>query len=490
MNILVNKFLQCINSGHDFGDNELDLQNRHNIINISVFLAISGLIFGNMLNYIDENYRALVINTVAIIILFSTAVALRFLPKYFELITTAFAIEYLILFNLLLFVSEPSDLKHMWILTFPSLIFFYKGSKIWVFWVSLLIITLYLTKLQPFYEIAYSLRDITYLNVVVLVMTVVIYFYKDRIDSGNELIREQKDQLETLTEQLEKKVSKKTLELEELNAHLEQKIEDKARELTEKDAFILAQSRQAAMGEMISMIAHQWRQPLSTITLEIANIKINTMLGNVSISDTNDALEKISKTIIYLSDTIDDFQSFFRPNKDKELTSLCQLVERGVNFTEPRLKILNVNLEYTCNRPIMMKIHSNEFTQVIINILNNAIDALEASKVKKPFIKITNIVSNNGSEIHICDNAGGVTPENMHKIFEPYFSTKGKNGTGLGLYMSSMIIEKELFGKLEVINNDEGAEFIIKIPVVSQIIDEERMKKMLEQQESERATKA
>ena len=427
-------------------------------------LAILGLIFGSFNNFIKDDYHGLVLDSIAIVILFTTAMLMYFKRSLFEVVTLILSIEFIILFNLLLLTSQPQDLKHIWLMTFPALIFFYSGTSTWLRWIAFFILTLFISKAQPFYEMAYTYHEIFYISVVIVFMTVVIYFYKARIDQGNVVIKRQKDQLELLTQELESKVQSKTQELTELNLHLEQKVEDKAKELVAKDAMILAQSRQAAMGEMISMIAHQWRQPLSTITLQISNLKIKSMLGEQSIDQTNHALEHISDTIIYLSETIDDFQSFFKPNKKEEIKNICELVERGTNFALPRLKVADIELHYSCHKKIPILTYPNEFAQVVINLINNAIDALLENKIGDPNIYVDIHESKEHIEVSIEDNAGGIEEEIINRIFEPYFSTKGKNGTGLGLYMSKMIIEKELQGTLEIVNTKRGACFSIKIP--------------------------
>jgi len=429
-----------------------------------VALAIFGLIFGSFNNLYQNDYLGLIVDVIAIFILFSTVIVIRYKKALFEIITSILTIEFIILFNLLLLISQPQDLKHIWLMTFPALIFFYKGTKTWLFWVALFIFSLFISKSLPFYTMAYSYHDLSYISFVIIMMTVVIYFYKARIDQGNVVIKRQKEQLEHLTKELESKVDKKTQELTELNQELEQKVEQKAKELVAKDAMILAQSRQAAMGEMISMIAHQWRQPLSTITLQISNLKIKSMLGSQSVEQTNDALEHISDTIIYLSETIDDFQSFFKPNKKEEEKNICELVERGTNFAQSRLKVANIELHYSCNKKIPILTYPNEFAQVIINIINNSIDALLEKMVTTPEIYVEIHEFKEYITITIEDNAGGIKEEIINRIFEPYFSTKGKNGTGLGLYMSKMIIEEELQGTLEVQNSTHGACFSIKIP--------------------------
>jgi len=449
----------------NFDDKDFDNKLRHNIINLTVLLAIMGLIFGATNNFFKADHTGVIVNLSAITILLITVSFLRLRKEKFELIMTILTVEFIILFNLLLAISEPAALKHIWLITFPALIFFYRGTKAWLAWVGIFVVSLFFTKLQPFYTINYTYGEIFYISVVIVTMTVIIYFYKSRIDLGNQTIIDQKEQLEILTKELESKVAEKTKELRELNLSLEEKVDEKAKEVVQKDALILAQSRQAAMGEMISMIAHQWRQPLSTITLQISNLKINSLLGKQTVEETNDALEHISDTIIYLSDTIDDFQSFFKPNKQQELKNICELVERGTNFAKPRLNVANIKLLYSCDKEIHILTYPNEFAQVIINIINNAIDVLLERKVAEPTIKVSIVQGSQNIEIAISDNAGGIDMENSSKIFEPYFSTKGKNGTGLGLYMSKMIIENELGGLLEVQNNSEGAVFVLTIPL-------------------------
>ncbi|MCJ7764856.1 MAG: ATP-binding protein, partial [Thiovulaceae bacterium] len=444
-----------------------ELKARYHSINIMVLITIFGFLFAIVDNLLTHKFITGVIIDFGIIAMFvTTALLLRFSKAYLEPITTFIALGFLIIFSLLVVTTPPASLNHVWLFTYPALVFFYKGDKSWLVWVGALILALYLLTLQPFIPVQYSLRDITYLSVVLSITTIVIYFYKSRIDLSSAIIRTQKDQLAKLTRELENKVLAKTEELRKLNTELEERVVIKATQLIEKDAVIYAQSRQAAMGEMISMIAHQWRQPLSTITLQISNIKIKAMLGKATLEETNDALEHISETIIYLSETIDDFQSFFRLNKEKEELNLCELLERGINFTESRIKSANIELQYLCDREQTIMVYTNDFAQVIINIINNGVDVLLQRKVEKPAIKIDAIIKEESVEIHISDNGGGIDEEILHKVFEPYFSTKGKNGTGLGLYMSKMIIEEKMNGNLQVRNSAAGAEFIIEIPKI------------------------
>ena len=270
--------------------------------------------------------------------------------------------------------------------------------------------------------------------------------------------------LKRFNDELSKQVDFKTKELQQINENLEISVQEKIAELVQKDKILTLQSKQAVMGEMIEMIAHQWRQPLSTITLQISNLQIRKMMGKLSDDEYDQALDKISETIIYLSETIDDFQTYFRPDKKHIDVELYDLIHRVQNFVALRVKKANIEFNVHKEKDIVAKIYSNELVQVLINIVNNAIDALLESQNESKRIMIWIEESSEYNIIKISDNAGGIAQENLEKIFEPYFSTKGKNGTGLGLYMSKMIIEKQFLGQILVDANSEETTFSIHIP--------------------------
>lgn len=242
------------------------------------------------------------------------------------------------------------------------------------------------------------------------------------------------------------------------------KIVDYENELNEQKSIMIKQSRFAAMGEMMSMVAHQWRQPLSTTTLMISNERIKLMLDGKEESEYDEVLDKISNTMIYLSDTIEDFQTYFKPNKKSQYVSTCELVERAHNFVKTRLEMDKIDLHINTCKDEMIDLYVNEVVQVLINMINNAIDALVENNVVDKEIWVNIQCDDEYVYINIEDNAGGIEDEIISKIFEPYFSTKSKNGTGLGLYMSKMIIEKHANGKIDVLNTSKGACFTISLP--------------------------
>ena len=223
------------------------------------------------------------------------------------------------------------------------------------------------------------------------------------------------------------------------------------------------------MGEMVSMIAHQWRQPLNTITLQISQIQLQYLLENkLDKEEILKTFEAINATIIYLSDTVDDFKTYFCKDKEFVEIELEELIEKAITLIKARLKDIEVNVE------IYESIKAQVYVNELLNILNNAIDAYEASNMHHKKINISLRQEKHRIVIAIEDNAGGIPKEYLEKLFEPYFSTKGKNGTGLGLYMSQMIIEKHFGGSIKVETEPEEGKSIFKIylPTVSPVSQE------------------
>jgi signal transduction histidine kinase len=364
-------------------------------------------------------------------------------------------------------LHAPSELKHIWIFTYP-IVLLYFTDKHGFYWVSAFVTTMFILNFQPFIPTYYTLFQISYLALDLIVISIIIQLYRNKIDEYEETIRIQNHELENFSHLLQGQVDQKTKELLLMNQNLESQVEQKVNELLKKDRIILSQSRHAAMGEMISMIAHQWRQPLSNITLQISNLQINSMLREVEPSEILTKLETISDTIVYLSETIDDFQSFFQPNKAKESIDICKLIKRAVSFCMPKALANSIEIEFTCKDEIILNTHPNELVQVLINLINNAIDATLLNHPQVCVITIDVEYCDNDEYLLVIvkDHGGGIPEEIKERIFEPYFSTKGKNGTGIGLYMSKMIIESHIEGKIDFVNQNEGAAFKVQIPLV------------------------
>jgi len=245
------------------------------------------------------------------------------------------------------------------------------------------------------------------------------------------------------------------------------KIQEK---LKTQEEIMLAQSRHAAMGEMISMIAHQWRQPISIIAMGANNILADIDLDIVDNKNLQTSADTIISQTKELSNTIDDFRNFFKPNKELEDTLLEDVFNNALSVIGKSLENHGIKVALDVHSDTI-KTHPRELMQVFINILKNAKEALVENEVED---KTISIIADNKSDnitIKICDNAGGIKKDIIGNIFNPYFKKKSeKNGTGLGLYMSKTIIEKHLSGTLKVYNkfddknNLSGVCFEISLP--------------------------
>ena len=236
-------------------------------------------------------------------------------------------------------------------------------------------------------------------------------------------------------------------------------------ELHNQEEIMIAQSRHAAMGEMISMIAHQWRQPISVIAMDANNIQADIELDMLD----SEELLNTSKDIIHqtqeLSKTIDDFRGFFKPNKEVEEVFIKSIFDDAFSILGASLTNNNITFDIELDASMKITTFSRELMQVIINIVKNAKEALLGKEITNKHIEIEVLGKSAFIIITICDNAGGIDTEILDKIFNPYFTTKEEqNGTGLGLYMSKTIVEKHLYGTIKASNVKNGACFEIRLP--------------------------
>jgi signal transduction histidine kinase len=233
----------------------------------------------------------------------------------------------------------------------------------------------------------------------------------------------------------------------------------------EKELMMLNQARLAQMGQVLNMIAHQWRQPLNNLMLvnQTLVLKYKRSQGKINSKDMEEFKSNSAKLINQMSKTIDDFRDFFKPKKATELFCLNDMLEQLIGIVEPVFENLQISLQYKAEEKVFIKGYANELAQALLNILYNAKDALCESETKQRQIELFLYKKEDSVIIRICDNAGGIPDDIIDKIFNPYFSTKEeKNGTGLGLYMSKLIIQKHANASLNVYNEKEGAVFEIE----------------------------
>ncbi|MCE5180685.1 MAG: HAMP domain-containing protein [Betaproteobacteria bacterium] len=263
---------------------------------------------------------------------------------------------------------------------------------------------------------------------------------------------------------LEEAVRQRTEELKQLNESLERRVQEEVAKNREKDHLLIQQSRLAAIGEMIGNIAHQWRQPINALTLLLANIKDAYEFNELD-KDYLDKSVNTGQTIIQrMSTTIDDFRNFFRPNKEKVRFSVNEAVADALNILEAAFKNGNIAVSMKEVEDVMAYGFRNEFSQVLLNLLTNAKEAIQQKRLVDGSIRIAISGKTGQAVVVIEDNAGGILPDILPRIFDPYFTTKEK-GTGIGLYMSKMIIEHSMNGSIEAFNIEGGTQFVVAVPV-------------------------
>jgi len=266
----------------------------------------------------------------------------------------------------------------------------------------------------------------------------------------------------------DERLLKRQIEIEQRNNNLQAEISTQVELNRDKDRMMYQQSRLASMGEMIGNIAHQWRQPLNILALVLQDIYISGQLGNLTDKKLEDEYEKANNVLQYMSQTIDDFRNFFKQSSsDNDTFSLKEIIESVYSLVSTNFEYNHVKFNNLIETDAIARGNQNEFKQVVINILNNAQEAILTSKRKDGFVSIALEMGEEFTTIQIKDNGGGISSEIISKIFDPYFTTKHQTqGTGLGLYMSKQIIETSMNGSLEATNLKEGALFLIKMPNV------------------------
>ncbi len=246
-------------------------------------------------------------------------------------------------------------------------------------------------------------------------------------------------------------------DLEELNQNLEDKVALQIEDIRQKDQMLQHQNKLASMGEMIGAIAHQWRQPLNAININIENLDDDFEDGLIDRKFINDFIEKNRNMIEFMSKTIDNFRDFYKIDKNKKPFSVKEAIKITTEIKNSHLGSSFIDIS-VLGDDIWIDGYKSEFEHVILNLVNNAVDAIKNSAVDNGKIEIFL----DKTSVSIQDNGGGIDKDIMDRIFEPYFTTKGEGeGTGIGLYMSKVIVEKNMGGELYVENSKNGAKFTI-----------------------------
>ncbi|WP_331775317.1 ATP-binding protein [Sulfurospirillum sp. 1612] len=299
------------------------------------------------------------------------------------------------------------------------------------------------------------LQSLIVMIILVLITIMVINYGFDiilkELDESNEKLKRSQNELEALNKNLQIKIE------EEIQLKL-----IKEREANEKERILAHQSKLASMGEMIGNIAHQWRQPLTELSSILINMELYFERGKLSVEKFHTKVTEAHEQIVFMSKTIDDFRNFFASGKKKETVRISTIINKVNNLMSASLKNNNINFILDITDDFEVYCYPNELSQALLNIISNAKDILLERDIKDANIILKAFQKEDKHIVLVEDNAGGITVEPIDKIFEPYFSTKhAKSGTGIGLYMTKTIIEKNNNGKIEIANSDTGAIFTI-----------------------------
>ena len=430
-----------LESGHTFNDHELSLKFKFHLINTIMMIIVLTSIFFVVLDYIGlapigafhtkVNFLFAVTN-------FGFILWLRHAKESYEAIVLLMLMSALVDFTSALITIPHDEFRIMWFYITVFLAFF-AGGLLYGYLTAAASIAIILFA-NTFFDLNLSSLAITTAVTGLLILTLTVRSYtKKMIDLENALLA--------------------------LNDTLHSKVQVGIDNIRKKDEYMVQQARMAQMGEMIAMIAHQWRQPLASIATISANIQLDLALKKeIKKEFLEHELEAIVNRTVLLSKTIDDFRNFYNTSNQQNKFNLKKTIEQAIEILSPAINHADVTVIFSSDLKSEIVSFESELTQVIMNIIKNAIDVL---KTKDAHRKITVHADQDESTSYIVieDNGGGIDAQVIKRIFEPYFSTKKeKNGMGLGLYMSQLIIHEHCNGKITAENTEVGAIFTIELP--------------------------
>jgi len=305
-----------------------------------------------------------------------------------------------------------------------------------------------------------------YAVIFILLILAIIFFLVYKMIKFKKLEVEKSKEMNQNLRKINRELSESEYQVILKNEQLEIKVDEVITRNKQNQTLLFQQSKMAAMGEMIGNIAHQWRQPLNALSALNVRLGMKYQVGKLSDKEMLLFEEKSNHLIQRMSSTIDDFRNFFYPNKSPKWFSIEQAIEEAIHFIESGYNINNIKLINYTNTKIEIKNHKNELIQVLLNIFNNSKDAIKSSKPVRGVVIVDVMESKKSLKITIQDNGGGINQEVIDRVFEPYFTTKFQDeGTGIGLYMSKMIVEESMYGKLTLENSENGVLTTIEIDI-------------------------
>jgi signal transduction histidine kinase len=232
----------------------------------------------------------------------------------------------------------------------------------------------------------------------------------------------------------------------------------------QQEVVMLRQHQQAALGSMIGVIAHQLKQPLNAISLYVQGMVESFHYGELDGKSVDKTQANVWKNITFMADTIDDFRNYFRPDREKKVFAVRGVIEKTLSLLAQQLKMHEVQVDVACDPAICVEGFERELQQVVLTLVVNALDVFQEKSTENPAIDIKATQQEERVMLTVSDNGGGIPESALPHMFELYFTTKGEEGTGLGLYMSRMIVTESLGGEISVKNGERGARFTIWLP--------------------------
>jgi len=427
-------------SGYSFNDYELPLKFKFRLINtIMIIIVFTSTLFG-LLHYLniaplgDFHANANFVFAFANLVLIFW---LRASKTSYDTIVSLMLFSALATFTSALITIPNDEFRIMWFYITVFLAFFTGG--IWYGYATAFTSIVIILVANTLFDLNLSGLAITTAVTGLIILTITVKVYtKKMIDLENSLLS--------------------------LNDSLHSKVESAVAEVRTKDELMVQQARLAQMGEMIAMIAHQWRQPLSSISAISTNMQLSLALDEELTKTTLEhELKSIDDRVRLLSNTIDDFRNFYNTDNEKRTFDLSKTITQAIEVLSPAISNAKVTLTFDNKLVNSVKSLESELIQVLLNIIKNAIDILKEKEQTRE-IMVKAYQEGDQTYIVIEDNAGGVSESIINKIFDPYFSTKKeKHGMGLGLYMSQLIIQEHCDGALDVHNSKTGAVFTITL---------------------------